>query len=147
MSRTVQGIVSVVGRVFLCAIFLMSAVGNDIPNFRAVTGMMAKEGVPMPDILLVGAIAFLIAGSLSILVGYKPRVGAVLLLVFLALATFYFHDFWTFTDPKARQDQTIQFLKNLGLMGAMLLILANGTGPMSLDSGGRLGESRVRSAE
>ena len=49
------------------------------------------------------------------------------------LATYYFHDFWTLSDPQAQQEQMIQFLKNLGLMGAMLLIIANGTGPLSLD--------------
>ena len=55
------------------------------------------------------------------------------MLVFLVLATYYFHDFWTLSDPQARQEQTIQFMKNLGLMGAMLLVIANGTGPLSLD--------------
>lgn len=133
MSRTLQGIVAVLGRVLLCTIFLLSAVGNIIPNFRSVAGTMATEGVPAPQLMLVGAIAFLIAGSLSIILGYKPRLGAALLLVFLVLATYFFHDFWTLGDPQARQEQTIQFLKNLGLMGAMLLVIANGTGPMSLD--------------
>jgi putative oxidoreductase len=55
------------------------------------------------------------------------------LLVFLVLATYYFHDFWTLSDPQAKQEQMILLMKNLGLMGAMLLIIANGTGPMSLD--------------
>ena len=49
------------------------------------------------------------------------------------LATYFFHDFWTLSDPQARQEQMIQFMKNLGLMGAMLIVIANGTGPMSLD--------------
>ena len=133
MSRTLQGIVSVVGRVLLCTIFFMAAVGNKIPNFQAVAGYMEKEGVPAPQVLLAGAIAFLIAGSLSVILGYKARIGAALLLVFLVLATYYFHDFWTVSDSQARQDQMIHFMKNLGLMGAMLLIIANGTGPMSLD--------------
>jgi putative oxidoreductase len=133
MPRTIQGILAVLGRVMLCTIFLLSAVGNKIPNFNAVAGSMASEGVPAPQIMLVGAIVFLIAGSLSVVLGYKARIGAALLLIFLALATYYYHDFWTVTDPKARQEQMIQFMKNLGLMGAMLLIIANGTGPMSLD--------------
>jgi putative oxidoreductase len=133
MSRTLQGIVSVVGRVLLCTIFFMAAVGNKIPNFQAIAGYMAKEGVPAPQIMLAGAIVFLIAGSLSVILGYKARIGAALLLVFLVLATYYFHDFWTLSDPQAQQEQTIQFMKNLGLMGAMLLVIANGTGPMSLD--------------
>jgi putative oxidoreductase len=133
MPRTVQGIVAVLGRILLCTIFLLSAVGNKIPNFQAVAGIMAKEGVPAPQVMLAGAIAFLIAGSLSVILGYKARIGAALLLVFLVLATYYFHDFWTLSDPQAQQEQMIQFLKNLGLMGAMLLVIANGTGPMSLD--------------
>ena len=133
MPRTVQGIVAVLGRVLLCTIFLLAAVGNKIPHFQDVAGLMAKEGVPAPQVMLAGAIAFLIAGSLSVILGYKARIGAALLLAFLVLATYYFHDFWTFSDPKARQEQTIQFMKNLGLMGAMLLVIANGTGPMSLD--------------
>jgi len=133
MPRTLQGFVSVVGRVLLCTIFFTAAVGNKIPNFQAVAGYMAKEGVPAPQVMLAGAIAFLIAGSVSVVLGYKARIGAFLLLVFLVLATYYFHDFWTLSDPQVRQEQTIQFMKNLGLIGAMLLIIANGTGPLSLD--------------
>ena len=133
MPRTLQGIVAVLGRILLCTIFLLSAVGNKIPNFQAVAGYMAKEGVPAPQVMLAGAIVFLIAGSLSVILGYKARIGAALLLVFLVLATYYFHDFWTLSDPQAKQEQMIQFMKNLGLMGAMLLVIANGTGPMSLD--------------
>ena len=55
---------------------------------------MAAEGVPAPQFMLAGAIVFLIAGSLSVILGYKARIGAALLLVFLVLATYYFHDFW-----------------------------------------------------
>jgi putative oxidoreductase len=133
MPRTVQGIVAVLGRILLCTIFLLSAVGNKIPNFQSVAGYMAKEGVPAPQVMLAGATVFLIAGSLSVILGYKARIGAALLLAFLVLATYYFHDFWTVSDPQAQQEQMIQFMKNLGLMGAMLLVIANGTGPMSLD--------------
>jgi putative oxidoreductase len=136
MPRTLQGVVAVLGRALLCTIFLLSAVGNKIPNFRAVAGAMAGEGVPAPQVMLVGAIVFLIAGSLSVILGYRARIGAALLLVFLVLVTYYFHDFWTVSDPRVRQEQVIQFMKNLGLMGAMLLVIANGTGPMSLDGRG-----------
>jgi putative oxidoreductase len=46
MLRTLQGIVAVVGRILLCAIFLLSAMANKIPNFQTVAGLMAKAGVP-----------------------------------------------------------------------------------------------------
>ena len=83
--------------------------------------------------MLVGAIVFLIAGSLSVILGYKARIGASLLLVFLILATYYFHDFWNIEDVQKNQTQMIAFMKNLSMMGAMLMIMANGTGAMSLD--------------
>ena len=84
------------------------------------------RGSPVPNSRSAGR-------RLSVILGYKARIGADLLLGFLVLATYYFHDFWTLSDPQARQEQMIQFMKNLGLIGAMLLIVANGTGPMSLD--------------
>jgi putative oxidoreductase len=133
MPSSLRGVLNVIGRIFLCAIFLMSAVGNKIPNFRAVAGVMEKQGVPSPTLMLAGAIVFLIVGSVSILLGFKARVGATLLLIFLVLATYYFHNFWALSG-EAQQNQMIQFFKNLGLMGAMLMIMANGSGPMSLDS-------------
>ena len=130
----IQGIITVVGRVMLSLIFLMSAAGNKIPNFTEVAGYMSSEGVPAARLMLVGAIAFLIVGSFSVIVGCKARIGASLLLIFLILATYFFHDFWTIEDATAQQEQMIQFMKNLALMGAMLLVIANGAGPISLDS-------------
>ena len=58
-----------------------------------------------------------------------------MLLIFLVLATYFFHDFWTFEpDAKEYQQQMIQFMKNLSMIGAMLIVIANGSGPMSLDN-------------
>lgn len=132
MNNLTQGILTVVGRIMIATIFLMSAIGNKIPKFSDISGYMASEGVPLPSVALAGAIVFLIAGSLSIIVGYKARIGAGLLLVFLILATYFFHDFWTFEGAE-RQSQMIQFMKNLSLMGTMVFLIANGPGAMSLD--------------
>ena len=133
-DNPVQGIGTVLGQIMIATIFLMSTVGNKIPNFNKVAGSMASDGVPMPQVTLVGAIVFLIAGSLSIIVGFKARIGATLLLVFLVLATYFFHDFWTLEDAQAKQDQMIQFMKNLALMGTMVFLMTNGSGRMSLDN-------------
>jgi putative oxidoreductase len=133
MQNPVQGITAAVGRSMIAIIFLMSAVGNKIPKFNEVTGYMATEGVPLPHLMLVGAIVFLIVGSLSIIAGYKVRFGAALLFVFLVLATYFFHDFWNF-DGQEQQMQVIQFMKNLSLMGTMLFLMATGAGPLSLDA-------------
>ena len=132
--KLLQGIVAVTGRVLLCVIFLMAAVGNKIPHFSDVAQLMGSKGIPQPKLMLAGAIVFLLAGSLSVITGYRARIGALLLLVFLALATYYFHNFWAITEAKAQQEQMIQFMKNLSMMGAMLFIIANGPGPMSIIS-------------
>lgn len=110
----------------------MSAVGNKIPKFNDVVSYMASEGVPLPQFALVGAIVFLVAGSLSVIAGFKTRYGAAMLLVFLVLATYFFHDFWNFRGQE-QQLQMIQFMKNLSLMGTMLFLIANGPGAMSVD--------------
>ncbi len=128
-----QAAASLLGRLMIATIFLMSAVGNKIPKFNDVAGYMASEGVPMPQVALAGAIVFLIAGSLSVITGFKVRCGATLLLVFLVLATYFFHDFWKFEGPE-QQTQMIQFMKNLSLMGTMVFLMANGAGAMSLDA-------------
>jgi len=128
-----QGSVTVLGRVLLATIFFMAAVGNKIPHFSQVASVMDTAGIPAPQLMLVGAIVVLIAGSLSVILGYKARIGAVLLLTFLVLASYYFHPFWKL-EGQAQQEQMIHFMKNLSMMGAMLFIVANGSGPMSLDS-------------
>lgn len=132
MNGTTQNVLSLAGRTMLVAIFLLSALGNKIPSFSSVASYMGAEGVPAPQIMLAGAIVFLIAGSLSVILGYKVQWGAGMLLVFLMAATFFFHDFWTFEGPE-RQAQTIQFTKNLSLMGAMVFLIANGSGRWSFD--------------
>jgi putative oxidoreductase len=134
VNNQLIGVTSVAGRVLLVGIFFMSAVGNKIPNFSQITGYMASQGAPAPAVLLPGAIAFLIIGSVLVAIGYQARIGAALLLVFLVAATYFFHDFWTFDDPAERQQQTIQFMKNASMMGAMLFLIANGAGAGSLDN-------------
>lgn len=133
MFQAFQGPLTLLGRLLLATIFFMAAVGNKIPHFSDVAKYMESAGVPAPQFMLAGAIAFLVVGSLSIIVGYQARIGAALLLTFLVLASYYFHPFWRL-EAQAQQEQMIHFMKNLSMMGAMLFIVANGAGPMSVDS-------------
>lgn len=136
--HAVRGFLSVIARLMIVAIFLTAGAGK-VMDYKGVVEKMAAEGVPSPSILLGGAIAFLILGSLSIVLGFWGRFGALLLLVFLGAATYYFHDFWKLppdTPPERMQLEVISCFKNLALMGAMLFLIANGTGPWSLDNRG-----------
>ncbi len=133
MTKHYQAPIAILGRLLLAAIFLISPLVNLIPNFSATTSAMQSAGVPMPAILLSVAIAMLIAGSLALIAGYQARWGAFLLLIFLLPATYYFHAPWRAGDAAEAGQQVIHFLKNIGLMGAMLLIMVVGSGPGSID--------------
>ncbi|MGB3652100.1 MAG: DoxX family protein [Rivularia sp. (in: cyanobacteria)] len=119
--------IPLIGRAFLAAIFLKAAVANTL-GFSGIVGMMTERGLPFPPLLLAGNIFCTLFGGLSILFGFKARIGAILLIIFLVPTTFVFHN--AFTNP----DEWNAFLKNFGLVGAMLFIYYYGTGPVSLDA-------------
>ena len=133
MCRHTSGLLALMARVAVCAIFFTSALANKIPNFSQTVEVMRGKGIPFPAVALVLAIIVLLVGSLLVVMGFKARWGAALLLVFLVLATFYFHDFWNVGGEAVRMQQ-IMFMKNVSIGGAMLLIIVMGSGPWSIDA-------------
>lgn len=132
MNQTLAPIGNIAARVMLTTIFLAAAF-NKISNFSGVQGYMASKGMPMTGLLLAGAIVFLLVGGVSVLLGYRARIGALLLIAFLVPATLIFHNFWAASAEDA-QRETLNFMKNLGLLGGLLFIALNGSGRGSLDS-------------
>ena len=92
-----------------------------------------RRNAAIPASILAGAIGLLLLGGLSLILGAWTRIGAFFLLVFIAAATYYFHDFWKFADPTQQQLQTIQFMKNMAIGGGLLALAAFGGGPWSVD--------------
>ena len=121
-----QALLPLVGRILLAAIFLSSAI-NKIRGFEEVTSMMTGKGIPLASILLLGAITCLLLGSIALILGIKARWGAVLLIVFLLPTTIIFH------PPTGSEDDLIQFMKNLALIGGLCMVVAYGAGPVSFD--------------
>lgn len=121
------------GRILITAIFLVSGY-HKIIGFAAVSGMMAKAGMPMPDLLLAGAIACEIGGGLMVLLGWNASWGALLLIIFTVPATLIFHNFWA-VDAAQYQNQFNHFMKNLAILGGLIYIMAMGPGPYSLKNG------------
>src|SRR5260370_32530028 len=95
-----QGAVAVLGRFFFALIFLFAA-----PNHfaRQTIVFSASQGVPLASIAvpLSGVVA--IAGVLSILLGYRAKLGAWLIVLFLIPVTLMLHKFWTVHDPMMSQ--------------------------------------------
>jgi putative oxidoreductase len=125
------GSIVLLARLFIVLIFLMSA---PMHFTSQVIAYAASQGVPLASISvpLSGIIA--IAGGLSILLGYRAKIGAWLLVLFLAAVTPMLHNFWAVSDPMMHQMQFVMFLKNVSMMGAALFITQVGSGPWSLDA-------------
>ena len=120
------------GRILLSAIFLMSGFSK-IGGFERTSGFMESKGMPMVSLLLVGAILLEVLGGLSVLVGLKARIGAAALILFLIPATLIFHDFWNLEGMEHNM-QRVMFLKNLAIVGGLLLVIGLGAGPLSVDN-------------
>jgi len=75
-----------------------------------------------------------LVGGLSILLGYRAKIGAWLIIAFLLVVTPIMHKFWGVADPMMAQLQMINFLKNFSMLGGALLITQFGVGPLSLDA-------------
>lgn len=125
------GPVVLLGRFLFVLIFLMS---GPMHFSKQIIGYAAAQGVPLASIAvpLSGVIA--LAGGLSILLGYRAKIGAWLLIVFLAAVTPMMHNFWAVADPMMHQMQFVLFMKNVSMMGGALVISQLGAGPWSLDA-------------
>lgn len=105
------------GRILLSAIFLVA-------GYRMTTGFpgtverMANKNIPFTEVMAVGAIGLQIVGGLMVATGYRPRAGALLLLVFLIPTTLIFH-------PPTLPREFMAFLKNLALMGGLLAVIGS----------------------
>ena len=117
-------LIDFLGRILISALFLISAYNKIL----SIDGTMSwMEGYGIPGVLLYPTIALEIILPLFVIIGYKARISAGLLAIFCVATAFLFH--YDFVD----QMQTIAFLKNLGLAGGFLFIVANGTKNWSID--------------
>jgi len=128
-----KGAVVLLGRFLFTLVFLWAA-----PNHfsRHTIAYAASQGVPLASIAvpLSGIIA--LAGGLSILLGYRAKLGAWLIVLFLFPVTLMMHRFWGMHDASTAQTQMVMFMKNVAMLGGALLISQFGAGPLSLDARG-----------
>lgn len=119
------------GRFFYTLIFLLSSMNH----FKSAgVAYAASQGVPAPQLLVPLSGLMILFGGLSVLLGYRARLGALLLILFLVPVTLMMHNFWTLSDPMMYQIQQAMFMKNLSMLGAALMILYFGSGPVSFDN-------------
>ncbi len=119
-------------RVLLSQIFLISGIMK-IVDWSGTEAQMAGRGMFWIPFFHVAAMLTELVGGLALLLGYKTRLGALLLFLFLIPVTLTFHTWWTYADPKEQQVNMLFFLHNLTLLGGLLLVTITGPGPFSID--------------
>lgn len=118
------------GRALFALIFISASAGHFAPQ---TIGYAAQQGVPLAGVLVPVSGLIGLAGGLSVLLGYRARIGAGLLVLFL-LGVTPLHNFWSVSDPMMAQMQMAMFMKNLSMLGGALLVAYWGAGPVSLDA-------------
>jgi putative oxidoreductase len=122
---------ALIGRQAFGMIFMIASAGHFTP---AQIALAAGHGVPMATLLvpISGVIALL--GGLSVLFGYRARLGGCLLVLFLIPVTFTMHNFWAAPDQVTFRVELLRFVRNIALLGCALQVVRAGAGSLSLDA-------------
>lgn len=111
-----------IGRMIFGGFFLYNGI-NHLIQRKNMAAYTATKGVPKPEIAVTASAVPLIVGGASMLLGLKPKVGAIAILGFLAGVSPIMHDFWRNQDPNERTNNMTSFMKNLALAGGALALL------------------------
>ena len=117
-----MNIAFLIGRIIL-AIYWLTASFNHFKNIGYMSEYAKAKEVPTPKVAVAGSGLMLLAGGLSILLGVYIDVGIALLIIFLGCASFWIHNYWSANDPQMRQNDMINFSKNMALVGCLLMLL------------------------
>jgi putative oxidoreductase len=121
------------GRI-LYALPLIIMGSNHFLYMSALVSYATVRSVPMPQASVIVSGLVLVLGAISVLVGFRGKIGAWLVTAFLLGAAFVMHRFWSLSDAMAVQTETANFFRNLSMAGAALMIAQTGTGPYSVDN-------------
>jgi putative oxidoreductase len=110
------------GRLIFGGFFIYNGI-NHLKNRKSLAEYAKSKNVPSAELAVAGSGVLLLAGGTSVLLGVKPRLGALAILGFLAGASPMMHDFWKDEDPNQRQSNMINFMKNLALAGGALALM------------------------
>ena len=120
-----------VGRALFSMIFIIKGIGQFCPKMAEAA---ADMGVPMAKVMVPLWGIFALVGGLSILFGFKSKIGAWLLIIFLLPVTLMLHTFWDKETTVLARMNMLCFWKNVSLIGALLMMTYTGSGPYSVKS-------------
>jgi putative oxidoreductase len=111
-----------IGRILIGLFFLMAGF-NHFARLKMMAAYAKMKGVPAPAAGVAGSGVLLVLGGASMLLGFHPTIGVILLVVFLLPTSFMMHNFWAVQDPQAKMTEMIMFQKNFAILGLLLMTL------------------------
>jgi putative oxidoreductase len=110
------------GRMILGGFFIYNGI-NHFKQRQALSQYAGAKHVPMPEYAVPASGILLLFGGASIVLGLKPKTGALAIIAFLAAVSPTMHDFWNHEDQNQRMGEMINFTKNMALLGSALALL------------------------
>jgi len=120
-----NSLAALAGRILIALIFLLSGI-DKFAHYAGTLGYMTKAGLPFPEVLLVASAVLETVCALALIVGWKTRLAAIGLVIWMIPVTLIFH------NPAAGQEAMIHFMKNVAITGGLLVLFASGPGVWSL---------------
>ncbi|MDR3624031.1 MAG: DoxX family protein [Chlamydiales bacterium] len=131
-SHCGRSIAVLIGRVLMGAVFIIAAI-SVYSNWQTFIKAVVDVGLPFPAVALSIAIVLKLLGGISLLIGYKVRLGALLLIIFIVPATLLFHHFWS-VGPDQVMQSAMDFFRNVFILGALLFVSGCGASCCSIDT-------------
>jgi len=131
LAASTSDIILLIGRILVGWIFVRSGYGKifDIPAYAAT---FPARG--LPTFLAYIAVPAEFFGGLALMFGFATRYAAMVMVVFMLVATFSSHRYWDFADAAARRAQDSNFYKNMAILGGIFFLFACGAGRLSVDA-------------
>src|ERR1700728_1913438 len=129
--NSANDITTLAGRILISVMFLISGFFK-LGGYAQVVGYAAAMHLPAPGVAIAVAAAIELGCGLAVLVGFRTRFAAWLLFLYLIPVTYFFHNFWA-VQGQEQQTQMVSFLKNVAIMGGLLVLSVNGAGAYSAD--------------
>ena len=128
-----QSLAALFGRLLLALVFILSGISK-IGNYDSTVAHMTGAGMVASPFFLYAAVLIELGCGLSLATGFRARVSSLILFVFMIPVTYIFHFKLAFTTglEVANKDQVVNVLKNLAIMGGLLLIYGNGAGKLTI---------------
>lgn len=130
MLDTYRNPIALIARILLALIFVITGFGK-LTGLEGTSGYIGSVGLPFPMLLAIGAGVLELVAGIALIVGWQARWAALALAIFTAIASVFFHAFWSMPQEQQMMQQ-LMFMKNVSIIGGLLMVAAFGAGSVSL---------------